>query len=179
MESCTYNMNRTKIFRSKLEKLLETYAKTSLKNEKVEKNIMIFIFLTFSLFFFKKWTIPNRNLVTYLMEMSNLTWIICKNNLRAAWVWERCPSHPVHQHLRQVEDLALRSYEWESCLEPPTSCSTREGRTCTWAAQETQPCWRRYGWTSPLWVWEISFHYLSVIWWHGLERDALPHPPIP
>lgn len=58
MESCTYNMNRTKIFRSKLEKLLETYAKTSLKNEKVEKNIMIFIFLTFSLFFLKNEPFP-------------------------------------------------------------------------------------------------------------------------
>lgn len=54
MESCIYNMNRTKIFRSKLKKLLDTYAKTLLKDEKVEKNIMIFIFLTFSLFFLKK-----------------------------------------------------------------------------------------------------------------------------
>lgn len=67
---------------------------------------MIFIFECFQIYLFKfisnkfknllflkKWTIPNRNLVTYLMEMSNLTWIICKNNHRAAWVWEMCPPH--------------------------------------------------------------------------------------
>lgn len=58
----------------------------------------------------------------------------------AMWAERVAVSHhiPNNQCLRKVGELALGSYEWESCPWTPTSCYTRENQTRTFPGQHSR-----------------------------------------
>lgn len=77
---------------------------------------------------------------------------------------EKCP---LCQHLRQVGELTLTSYEWESCPCIPTAATLERTGPAPCLSHTIKPILFVEVWVSQLFLLLIS------VWRHGLWRDAL------
>lgn len=77
---------------------------------------------------------------------------------------EKCP---LCQHLRQVGELTLTSYEWESCPCIPTAATLERTGPAPCLRHTIKPILFVEVWVSQLFLLLIS------VWRHGLWRDAL------